>query len=104
MYRELQKINMGTMSVEHVKFHLRDAFHSATEPSEMYEDVVCLGPFGLDGFYSECVQYILDVMPCSDPRFEGMYDLFMATSKALGRKVANYLKKACMPSATVSSP
>ncbi|PBK68432.1 hypothetical protein ARMSODRAFT_975839 [Armillaria solidipes] len=62
MYRELQKINMSTMSVEHVKFHLRDAFHAATDPSEMYEDVVCLGPFGLDGFYSGCVHQTLGGM------------------------------------------
>ncbi|KAK0445298.1 uncharacterized protein EV420DRAFT_1720560 [Desarmillaria tabescens] len=93
MYRELQKINMSTMTVDHVKFHLRDAFHSATDPTDMFEDVVRGGPFGLDGFYSSYVQYVLDVMPTSDPRFNSMHDLLLATSKALGRKVANYLKK-----------
>ncbi|KAJ7461115.1 hypothetical protein FB451DRAFT_1498262 [Mycena latifolia] len=69
---------------------LEDALGSATDPGHMMHAVVVGGEFGLRRFYTVIVEPFLDTVDRSD--YDDVFKLFNDCSRALARKVANYIK------------
>ncbi|KAJ7469108.1 hypothetical protein FB451DRAFT_1560135 [Mycena latifolia] len=90
MHHHLNAMDLRLDPISSLQESLEDALGSATDPGHMMHAVVVGGEFGLRRFYTVIVEPFLDTVDRSD--YDDVFKLFNDCSRALARKVANYIK------------
>ncbi|KAJ7453745.1 hypothetical protein FB451DRAFT_1519086 [Mycena latifolia] len=90
MHHHFNAMDLRLDPISSLQESLEDALGSATDPGHMMHAVVVGGEFGLRRFYTVIVEPLLDTVDRSD--YDDVFKLFNDCSRALARKVANYIK------------
>ncbi|KAJ7494139.1 hypothetical protein FB451DRAFT_1491826 [Mycena latifolia] len=90
MHDHLNAMDLRLDSISTLQQALEDAFGHATDPGQMNHTVVIGGEFGLGRFYAVIVEPLLDSVDRFD--YDEVFRLLNDTSRALARKVGNYIK------------
>lgn len=71
---------------------LSQAFGHISNPAEMNEYSTKGGDFGLDAFVSDIVMPVLDVVPITDIRYDGLYDVIETLCNGLATRLQEYMQ------------
>jgi len=67
-------------------------FGSATDASSMHTSALLVGDFGIDGFMSNVVYKLLDVLPLEHSSYRPLFDILATFVRELVRKMTNWKK------------
>jgi hypothetical protein len=89
---EIAELQVDTHSMAHFKYTIVSDFGSATDAHFIRGSALLVGDLGIDGFMSNVVNKLLDVLPLEHSSYQPLLDLLSIFVKELVRKMVNCKK------------